>query len=196
MLKKLISISLGTGMLLVTVSPAFAVNGCGNQTTGASSINTCVRNLLKTHTLTVSNTSSSITHNLTATAVSGDNNANQNTNGGSVAAGGALASTAKQASLNTGLLTFDQTDPASDDTGVNDTTGFSSINSITFNTQKTLSLTVNNSGTISQTVASTARSGGNNVNMNTVGGTVTTGDSVSDTTVISILNDFVINVSQ
>ena len=194
-MKKIISFALGAGMFLTAAGPAFAANQCGNQTTGPSSINACVRALVKTKALTLTN-SGTVGHSLTATNVSGGNTSNTNTTGGTVAAGKATSTVAKIASLNTGVLTVDQTDPVAEDQGVNDTTGPSSNNQVSLTTVKTVTLGVNNSGSITQTITSNSTSGNNQANGNTVGGSVTTGDATSDITVQSVMNDFVITVTQ
>lgn len=196
MVKKLVSAVIGAGLVLATFAPAaFAVNLCANQTTGPSSSNDCHRVVTKMKTLTINNTGT-VTHNLHSVSNSGNNTTDNNTSGGTVGAGAASSLVFKQASLNTGNVTVSQTDPANDEQGLNDTTGPSSTNNVTFTTTKTLTFTLGNSGTINQTVNSTANSGGNSASSNTIGGMVTTGNASSDVTVISAMNDFNIELSQ
>lgn len=198
MVKKLISAAAGIGLVLAAAAPAFAANLCANQTTGPSSYNICTRTITKPFALTL-NRFGSIFHNVTSVATSGNNTANNNTGnstlgGGMVVAGDATADTLKQASLNTGNITVNQTDPASDEQGLNDTTGPSSNNTVTFTTTKSVTLNHTENGTINQTVNSNANSGGNQANMNTLGGSVVTGNATSTTTIMSILNDLILNV--
>lgn len=195
MIKKLITTAIGAGLVLATVAPAFAANLCANQTTGPSSFNICTRTLTKLKTLTLNN-SGNVTHAVNSTSNSGNNTANTNTSGGTVGAGAATSGVIKQASLNTGLITASQTDPANDEQGLNDTTGPSSNNTVTFTTTKTITLGLTNSGYVSQTVNNIANSGGNSASNNTVGGMITTGTATSDVSIISIMNDFVIDLSQ
>ncbi len=200
MIKKIATAVVGMGLVLATVVPAFAVNQCGNQTTGSGSFNLCTRLNVKTKTFTLGNYGT-ITHNITATSVSGNNTASNNTGnsttgGGIVIAGAVGHAVLKQASLNTSNLTVSQTDPTDEEQGVNDTTGATSNNTVTFTTNKTLTLNVTNNGTVSQTVNSIAQSGGNNANNNTLGGSITTGAVTHDVSVISILNDTILNITQ
>ena len=195
MVKKLITTAIGAGLVLATVVPAFAANICNNQTTGPTSLNVCNRALTKMKTLTLNNTGT-VTHNVISTANSGNNTANSNTSGGTVGAGAATGSVVKQASLNTGTIIAAQSDPASDDQGLNDTTGPSSNNTVTLNTTKTISLYLDNSGSLNQFVTHTVNSGNNTASTNTIGGMITTGTATSDVSIISIMNDFVIDLSQ
>lgn len=195
MVKKLISVALGTGMVLATVVPAFAANLCANQTTGPSSINVCTRTLTKTKSFILTN-AGSLSHAVRSVSNSGNNTANNNTSGGTVSAGGASAVASKQASLNTGTVTASQSDSSVEEQGLNDTTGPNSENVVTFATIKKITLGISNNGTVSQSVSSTANSGGNSASNNTVGGTVTTGAASVDVSLVSIMNDFVIDLSQ
>lgn len=195
MVKKLITTAIGAGLVLATVAPAFAANLCANQITGPSSFNICTRSLTKAKTVTLNNTGT-LTHSVNSLSNSGNNTANNNTSGGTVGAGSASSGVVKQASLNTGSVTATQSDPVNDEQGLNDTTGPSSNNTVTFITSKSLTLSLHNSGSVAQTVNSTANSGGNSASMNTIGGMVTTGTATSDVSIISIMNDFVIDLSQ
>ena len=195
MIKKLITSAAGIGLVFAMVAPAFAANICNNQTTGPSSWNVCQRTLNKTKNLTINNTGT-VTHNVSARFNTGNNTANSNTNGGTVGTGGATGSVLKQASLNTGIITTSQVDPASDDSGLNDTTGPSSNNTINMTTNKTITLYLDNSGTVSQDVFFRVNTGNNTANSNTIGGMITTGDATGDVSVTTIMNDFVIDLSQ
>lgn len=196
MVKKLVSAAIGAGLVLATFVPAaFAANLCGNQTTGPSSWNICTRSLTKKLRVTLNNTGN-VTHNVDSVSNSGNNTTDNNTSGGTVGAGDASSLVFKQASLNTGNVTASQSDPVNDEQGLNDETGPSSNNTVTFSTEKKLKLKIYNSGYISQTANSTANSGGNSASMNTLGGMVTTGNASSDVTIISAMNDFNIDLSQ
>ena len=195
MVKKLITTAIGAGLVFATVVPAFAANICNNQTTGPSSWNVCQRTLNKTKNLTINNTGT-VTHNVSARFNTGNNTANSNPSGGTVGPGGATGSVLKQASLNTGIITSSQVDPASDDSGLNDTTGPSSNNTINMTTNKTITLDLDNSGTVDQYVFFRVNTGNNTANSNTIGGMITTGDATGDVSVTTIMNDFVIDLSQ
>lgn len=196
MVKKFVSAAIGAGLVLATFAPAaFAANLCANQTTGPSSINTCTRTLLKTKTVTLNNTGT-VSHYLTSTTNTGFNAANNNTSGGSVTAGAASGLLFKQASLNTGSITAAQTDPSVEDQGLNDTTGPTSNNTVTFTNTKTLTFGMDNAGSITQNATVVVNSGGNTASNNTVGGMIVTGAASSDTSIISAMNDFIISLSQ
>lgn len=195
MVKKLITTAIGAGMVLATIAPAFAANICNNQTTGPSSWNKCERTLNKLKTLTINN-SGNVTHNVSARFNTGNNTASNNTSGGTIGTGGATGSVVKAASLNTGNITATQTDPASDDQGLNDTTGPSSNNTVNITTNKTITLGVNNSGNVTQDVSFRVNTGNNTANTNTIGGMITTGDAMGDVSVVTIMNDFNIDLSQ
>ncbi len=183
------------GLVMATVMPALAANQCGNQITGPNSANVCLRTLTKLKTLNFTN-SGSVTHTVNSVANSGNNTADMNTSGGTVGTGHVASIVLKQASLNTGNITATQSDPASDDTGVNDTTGPTSNNSVTLTTTKTINLDLTNSGTVTHNADSNANSGHNSASNNTIGGVVTTGNASSDVSVITIMNDFNINLTQ
>lgn len=196
MVKKLVSAAIGAGLVLATFAPAaFAQNLCGNQTTGPNSNNTCTRDLLKKVKLKVNN-SGNVTHHILSWTSTGNNTSDNNTNGGGVNAGAASGTVMKVASLNTGDVTMSQTDPAVEDQGLNDTTGPSSNNTVTFNTTKKMKVQLDNSGNITQNATVVVRSGSNSSSNNTLGGMVTTGDATSDVTIMSSMNDFVIDLSQ
>ena len=199
MVKKIITAAAGLGLVLATVVPALAANQCANQTTGPSSNNTCTRSLTKPFGFNL-NRFGSVFHSVTATSITGQNSANNNTGnatlgGGSVMTGQASADAVKQASLNTGNITVNQTDPADPEVGLNDTTGPSSNNTVTFTTMKSVTINHTDNGTINQTVNHTSISGQNSANMNTLGGSVVTGNATSTTTIQSILNDLILNVN-
>ncbi|MBI5452183.1 hypothetical protein HY945_01860 [Candidatus Gottesmanbacteria bacterium] len=202
MIKKLVSAAIGAGLVLATVVPAFAVGGnlCANQTTGASSFNVCTRTVDKFKGLELKNFGT-IYHSLNATSNSGNNTANNNTGnsttgGGSVTTGNLTHDTTKLASLNTVNATINQTDTATDEQGLNDSTGDSSNNTVTFTTTKNITVNVTNNGTVNQTAYSTANSGNNSANSNTLGGSVTTGDVAHTVSIISVLNDLILNITQ
>jgi len=195
MIKKLFGISVGAAMVLASVVPALAANQLGNQTTGPFSRNLAIRNYTKTAVVTIGNLGR-LTQTSASTSVSGNNNADFNTQGGAATSGEALATNTKQASLNTGAYALSQDSAVADDMGVNDTTGPFSTNAIVFNSDKTAVVGVTNVGAITQTSSSTAVSGGNSSSFNKIGGTVNAGPATSDTTSTAILNDTVVSISQ
>lgn len=200
MVKKLVSAAIGAGLVLATVAPAFAANLCANQTTGSNSFNVCTRTVSKFKDLKLNNFGA-IYHSVNAVSNSGNNTANNNTGnsttgGGSVATGNLVHDVTKMASLNTANATINQTDSTTEEQGLNDTTGSSSNNTVTFTTTKNITVNVTNNGTVNQTAYSTANSGNNSANDNTLGGSVTTGDVASTVSIISVLNDFILNITQ
>ena len=196
MIKKILGFAAGAGMLLATVTPAFAVTiQCGNQITGPSSINDCYRNNLKSKTLGLTNIGN-IVNNVTKYARSGNNTANTNTNGGSVTTLESTADLDSLSSLNVGDVTVVQSDEAADETGLNETTGPSSSNTVNLTANRTVALTIGNNGNVTNNVTGTAVSGDNTANSNTVGGTVSTGASRIGILLTNILNSITISVTQ
>lgn len=196
MIKKILGFAAGAGMLLATVAPAFAVSiNCANQTTGSGSFNDCVRSSFKTKTLNVTSTGN-IVNNLVKTARSGNNTANDNTSGGSVTTAEASADLDSLSSLNTGDVTVAQNDSAADETGLNDTTGSTSNNTVNITTNRTVTLDVVHYGNITNNVTADAISGDNSASNNTVGGTVVSGASRISVVLTNLLNSIVVNVTQ
>lgn len=196
MIKKFLGFAAGAGMLLATVTPAFAVTiQCGNQTTGPNSNNECFRNNLKSKVLGLTNTGN-IVNNVTKYARSGNNSANTNTSGGSVTTLESSADLDSLSSLNVGDVTVVQSDEAADETGLNDITGPSSTNKVNLTANRTVVLGVGNNGNVTNNVTATAVSGDNSANSNTVGGTVSTGASRINVILTNLLNSVTISVTQ
>lgn len=201
MVKKLVSAAIGAGLVLATFAPAaFAQNLCANQTTGQNSVNTCTRAVDKFKDLKLNNFGA-IYHSVNAVSNSGNNTANNNTGntttgGGSVTTGNLTHDVTKMASLNTANATITQGDTAVEEQGLNDTTGQNSVNTVSFTTTKNITVNVTNDGTINQSVDSVANSGGNGANNNTLGGIVTTGNVSHTVSIISVLNDLILSITQ
>lgn len=197
MIKRIVTTAIGVGLLLATVFPAFAANQCANTTTGPSSWNICHRDASKFKVINLNN-SGNVTHNLTSNTTTGNNTSSKNTNGGSVKAGKASAVIAKMVSLNTGNLTASQADSGTvlEEQGMNDNTGPSSNNTVNLVTTKNLTLNLTNTGNVTQHGEVLVSSGHNDSSNNTVGGLVETGDSSSEVTIQTIMNDFNITLNQ
>src|SRR3989338_597374 len=196
MIKKIFGLSVGVGLVLATVVPAIAGgNSCANQTTGSSSTNNCLRQMIKTHTQYINNTGNLI-NNIFSNIRSGNNTSDNNTQNASVTTAESNATVDSASSLNTGDITVNQTDTTVDETGLNDTTGANSNNTVTLNTTKNTTLTVYNDGLLQNNVTSNVTSGDNTANNNTVGGAINTGASRLSVLLTNILNSVVITVHQ
>lgn len=196
MIKKIFGLSVGVGLVLATVVPALAAgNSCANQTTGSSSNNTCLRQLIKTHTPYINNTGNLI-NNIFSNVRSGNNTSINNTQNASVTTAESNATLDSASSLNTGDINVTQTDTTVDETGLNDTTGANSNNTVTLNTSKDTTLTVYNDGLLQNNVTSNVTSGDNTANNNTVGGAINSGASRLSVLLTNILNSVVITVNQ
>lgn len=196
MIKKVLSAAIGAGMILATVTPAFAAQySCGQFTTGPSSINLCNTLLTKLKTLSILNYGS-VGHTIGKTVVSGNNTTNNNTSatGMSVTAGAARADVASSAVMNSGLVTVNVSDPAADHVGTNNITGPSSTNNVSVTNTKTVTMNLTNNGTVTHNITATVLSGGNAANFNTIVGGVTTGEASSNVTVDTQLNNSIIQV--
>ncbi len=196
MIKKIFGLSVGVGLVLATVVPAIAAgNSCANQITGSSSTNNCLRQMVKTHTPSISNTGNLI-NNIFSNVRSGGNTSNSNTQNASVTSAESNATVDSASSLNTGEVTLNQTDTTVDETGLNDTTGANSNNTVTLNTTKTATLSVSNDGLLQNNVTSNVTSGDNTANSNTIGGSINAGASRLSVLLTNILNSVVITVHQ
>lgn len=195
MIKKFVSISLGAGMILATVTPTFAVSNCSNMTTGPSSTNICKRLLNRFQSLSLNNFGT-VNHAVNSTANTGNNASDNNTTGNNtVMTGNAGADVASLADLNSVNGTVNQT---SNDTvnGTNNTTGPNSTNRVTFNTTNNVTLNVTNNGTVRHNVDSTANTGNNTASHNTVGGGVTSGNATLNVSVGTALNSLWFSIWQ
>lgn len=196
MVKKIFGLSVGVSLVLATVVPAIAAgNSCANQITGSSSTNNCLRQMIKTHTPYINNTGNLI-NNIFSNIRSGNNTSNNNTQNASVTSAESNATVDSASSLNTGEVTVNQTDTTVDETGLNDTTGANSNNTVTLNTTKNATVTVYNDGLLQNNVTSNVTSGDNNANNNTIGGAINSGASRLSVLLTNILNSVVITVNQ
>lgn len=196
MVKKIFGLSVGVGLVLATVVPAIAAgNSCANQITGSSSTNNCLRQMIKTHTPSINNTGNLI-NNIFSNIRSGNNTSNNNTQNASVTTAESNATVDSASSLNTGEVTVNQTDTTVDETGLNDTTGANSNNTVTLNTTKNATVTVYNDGLLQNNVTSNVTSGDNTANNNTIGGAINSGASRLSVFLTNILNSVVITVHQ
>lgn len=198
MIKKIASATIGAGLILATITPAFAASGCQNMTTGYLSNNLCTTILSKVKTLGLNNTGT-VSHSVTKNTVSGDNVANSNTSSSgswAVNSGNASADITSLGTLNTGNIAVTQSDPTIEHVGTNNVTGSTSNNTVGVTNAKTVGLTVNNTGTVSHGIVANTRSGGNSAVSNTITGGIQTGAADAVSTVMSTLNDLVLSVTQ
>ncbi len=197
MVKKLIGVAAGLGMVLATVAPSFAATvACGNQTTGYQSANRCLQISAKIAAFRLNNTggnNQSSSHNVN----SGGNVSNYNTAGpGAVSAGAANAETIHTAVLNSNAVGVTQTSEPASYEMVNHTTGAQSTNLAVAVDVKAVVFGITNNGTVNQSSTHTVNSGNNSASYNTVGGSVTTGAATSSSDMMSGVNTNEVTISQ
>lgn len=176
MIKKILTASLGVGMVLAAVAPAFA--GVSVYNTGQGSTVDARLNRIKTHVLTVTN-SYTLTQPVASTQTTGGNTADNNTGDGLTSAGNQTANHTSQVEANTTNVDIDATDNATcdcDNVTVNTTGQDSTVNAI-IDANKTVVSTITNLGTVTNTLSSIVNTGGNTANNNTGNGTAIGGDS-------------------
>ncbi len=185
MKKKILTASLGIGMVLASVVPAFAARITVSNT-GQGSIVNARADRVKTHLLDLSNTYE-LNHSVTADQSTGENTADNNTGAGLSAAGNVSANHTSQVEANTTNVDIDATDNATcncvDEVTVNMTGEGSTVNA-TVDANKTVNVTVSNTGTVNNTFTSTVNTGKNTANNNTGNGTAIGGD-VSITSLVT-----------
>lgn len=188
MIKKLITASLGMGMVLASVAPAFA--GVSVSNTGQNSVLDARLNRVKTHVLNLTNTYT-LTQAVGSTQTTGGNNADNNTGSGLSSAGNQTANHTSQVEANSVNVDIDATDNSTcncDNVTVNATGQNSTANAI-IDSGKTVVVTITNSGTVSNGLTSTVNTGGNTANNNTGNGTAIGGDSSVWSLVTTRLNN-------
>ncbi len=199
MIKKLMGVAMGTGLLLATALPTFAATTtttCENNITGALSRNRCIRVDVKAVLFKLDN-NGGVTQNVGTSANTGGNSANYNTvSGGGIESGIADALVASEAKVNDNNVDVSQTDPDNDNTLGNNTTGYDSRNTVLVLNAKVAAFSVSNYGNVNHIVNTSANSGNNSASYNTVGGTITTGDAVSTSSVNTSVNTNNITISQ
>ena len=195
MIKKLASAVIGTGMVLATVAPAFAVVNCVNLTTGPFSANLCNRFLNKLQTLNITN-NGTVNHTQNFRTNTGNNTQNFNTSTQNLTTSNATVSITSQVGLNAADVTVNQTDPAEDQIGTNNITGPFSNNVVNITTNKTVNMTVRNSGNVTQNVTAKANTGNNSSSYNTIGGNLSTGPADIWSMITTVMNTVNITINQ
>ncbi|OGG26627.1 hypothetical protein A2960_00450 [Candidatus Gottesmanbacteria bacterium RIFCSPLOWO2_01_FULL_39_12b] len=196
MIKKLIGISIGAGLLLISQTSVLAVNKCQNSLSGNLSNNICNLITSKLHTFSLSNTGV-VTHAVIKNANTGGNILNNNTvSAGTINSGDGSAVVDSLAALNTASLTLAQTDATNDHTGENSLTGASSNNTVNITSSKTAVVNVSNDGTVTHNVSVVVNSGGNSSSNNTITGGIRTGNVSSTTTIQTLMNNTTIMITQ
>lgn len=199
MIKKIVSLLAGGGLVLATALPAFAAHTCSNINTGSTSNNYCNRVIEKVKNLRVSNFGT-VNHSAFFFANSGnntsDNNTNMTGNAGVETNDADITEIGSAAGLNTINADVDQADTTVDEQGKNENTGANSNNTVTLNTTKNLTINVTNNGTIDHSVEVIANTGYNSSSNNTIGGSVKTGKASIVGNIVTVLNDVVLKLKQ
>jgi hypothetical protein len=204
-MKKLIGIASGIGLMLVAITPAFAqtIESCGNDTTGYDSNNWCVKVAAKAALFKTKNKGFTV-QSVFNKVNTGGNKADKNTNSGEyggVMTGTGKVTTVKSASLNHNSVTLDQSACGEncltgDVVAGNSITGAKSTNVAAVVDIKAVAFEATNEGFIMQNVTNRVNTGNNSASMNTIGGTVVTGNGVIENTVVSDMNKNTIVIHQ
>ncbi|KKR34159.1 MAG: hypothetical protein UU37_C0001G0029 [Candidatus Gottesmanbacteria bacterium GW2011_GWA2_41_12] len=182
-MKKLIGLVGGIAMLAAASGPVLAAD-CEILTTGPSSTNRCRLSAKKKIDYKVNN-KSTVSKTQVTTADTGTNTQNGNTvvTGGGVESGAVKANGTAELDANSVVLDVDQSAASGPSTGLVDTTGPKSTNKVKVVADKKVTLDVKNDSSITVTQVTTANSGHNSMNGNTVtSGTVYSGDAEANST--------------
>ncbi len=174
MIKKILTATLGIGMVLGTIAPAFAAINISN-TGQQSNLDTRV-NRAKTHVFNLLNayTLNQVT---TANQTTGGNTADNNTKDGLAAAGNVSGNHTAQVEANSSNVDIDMTSNSTDDHNITvNTTGQNSTANAVIDSTHNLTLNTTNNGSVNNTFTSIVNTGGNTANNNTGNGTSIGGD--------------------
>ncbi len=193
MTKKILTATLGIGMVLAAVVPAFA--GINISNTGPNSILDARLNRVKNHIFTLTNTYT-LDQTVLSTQTSGGNIANNNTGNGTAVAGNATANNTSQVEANSVNVDANLTaDSASDNNVTVNVTGPSSTANAIVDTTRNSTVTVSNSGTVNNTFTSLVTTGGNSASNNTGNGNAIGGDSNVKSFIMTRLNSVIYKIS-
>lgn len=188
MIKKILTATLGVGMVLATVAPAFAginISNTGQQSnldTRVSRVKNHVFNLVNGYTLN---------QNTTANQTTGGNTADNNTKDGTAVAGNVTGNHVAQVEANSSNVDIDLTDNGTcncDNNITVNTTGQNSTANAVIDSTHNLTVNVTNAGTVNNTFTSIVSTGGNSASNNTGNGTAIGGDVSVWSTVTTKLN--------
>jgi len=201
MKKTIVSAALGAGLLLLATVPAFASTDCENNTTGANSSNYCTILAKKKLKLLLINLAK-VKNNVNTTTNTGANQHNKNTLSGplGILTGDASASSNVTTTVNNNDVTVNQCCAGCDNctgaSGNNTLTGYNSTNDVTINKNKSIKVAIINAAKVTNNVNTSAHSGGNTQNENTVAGDLITGNATSNTTVNNTVNTNTVVITQ
>lgn len=176
MIKKLLTASLGLGMVLAAVAPAFAginIGGTGQQSNLDARITR-----VKNHVFNLSN-NYTLNQNVTVNQTTGGNIADKNTGSGLAAAGNVTGNHTAQVEANSSNVDIDLTDNATCNCDNNITvnmTGQNSTANAIIDATHNLTLNTTNNGSVNNTFTSIVNTGGNSASNNTGNGTAIGGD--------------------
>jgi hypothetical protein len=197
-MKKIFGVAAGLGLVLASAIPVFALDS--SSITGPKSLNLNIQAALKLSPVRTTNFGL-VTQTVKSTATTGGNTSNKNTlssgTGMADPTGNAAVGGVHAVQLNTADISVDQTGA----TCPCNTTGFGitgpkSVNVVANLDIKAASVTTSNFGVVNQTVTSTANSGNNESNGNTVGGAINTGSASVSENVQTILNTTTVSIRQ
>lgn len=200
MKKTIVSVAFGAGLLLIAAVPAFATYDCTNDTTGASSTNTCTILAKKKARLLIINLAR-VNNNVNNTTNTGANQQNMNTQAGAngILTGNADATSGVTNALNSNNVTLNQSGCNGCDagaTGSNTLTGYNSTNNVTIDQRKKIKVAIINAAQVTNNVNTSSDTGGNQQNMNTIAGDTFTGNATSNTTVSTTANTNTVVITQ
>lgn len=176
MIKKILTASLGIGMVLVTVLPAFAAINISN--TGQQSNLDARVTRVKNHIFNLSN-SYTLNQNVVTNQTTGGNTADNNTKDGTAVAGNVSGNHTAQVEANSSNVDIDLTDNSTcncDNNITVNTTGQNSTANAVIDSTHNLTVNVTNAGSVNNTFTSVVSTGGNSANNNTGNGTAAGGD--------------------
>lgn len=188
MIKKILTTTLGIGMVLATVAPAFAgisISNTGQQSaldTRVTRVKNHVFNLVNGYTLN---------QNTSANQTTGGNAADSNTGSGMAVAGNVSGNHVAQVEANSSNVDIDLTDNATCNCDNNITvnaTGQNSTANAVIDSTRNLTVNVTNAGSVNNTFTSVVNTGGNSASKNTGNGTAAGGDVSVWSTVTTKLN--------
>lgn len=200
MRKNIIGAAFGMGLLLAAVAPAFAAYDCENNTTGANSSNYCTILAKKKIKFLLINLAK-VKNNVNNTTNTGANQQNMNTQAGvnGILTGDANATTNVTNWVNENNLTLNQSGCNGCDasaSGNNTLTGYNSTNNVSINVSKKIKLAIINAAKVTNNVNSSADTGHNEQNENTIAGDLFTGNATSNTTVNNTVNTNTVVITQ
>jgi hypothetical protein len=202
MKKTIISAAFGVGMVLVTLTPVFAVSSCDNYTTGSLSYNRCMLKAGVQVKIDDLKNSANVVNNLHTSANTGNNANNFNTSSAGdlgLATSNASATTNPVVNaLNKNKVAVTSNTVNCETCGVtasNAITGYMSSNSVKVDVSKKVEVEISNHANVVNNISSSANTGFNSSSFNTISGDLITGNASSTVGVINKLNSNDITIS-